>query len=134
MQLSKGLARAVRAALSRAAALRANRRIEARHGDMPHLPVEREGRTMKRYVVAILLAAIATSAAAQEWPNRNIRMIVPLPAGAAVGVIGGVVAATIARGLGQTIVIENRAGASGAIGADAVAKAAPDGYTLGMAT
>jgi len=89
---------------------------------------------MKRYVVAILLAAIATSAAAQEWPNRNIRMIVPLPAGAAVDVIGRLVAAKIGERLGQTIVIENRAGASGAIGADAVAKAAPDGYTLGMAT
>jgi tripartite-type tricarboxylate transporter receptor subunit TctC len=89
---------------------------------------------MKRYVVAILLAAIATSAAAQEWPSRNIRMVVPLPAGAAVDVIGRLVASKIGERLGQTIVVENRAGASGAIGADAVAKAAPDGYTLGMAT
>ena len=61
-------------------------------------------------------------------------MVVPLPAGAAVDVIGRLVAAKLGERLGQTVVIENRAGASGAIGADAVAKAAPDGYTLGMAT
>ena len=61
-------------------------------------------------------------------------MVVPLPAGASVDVIGRLVAAKLGERLGQTVVIENRAGASGAIGADAVAKAAPDGYTLGMAT
>ena len=61
-------------------------------------------------------------------------MVVPLPAGASVDVIGRLVAAKLGERLGQTMVIENRAGASGAIGADAVAKAAPDGYTLGMAT
>ena len=61
-------------------------------------------------------------------------MVVPLPAGASVDVIGRLVAAKLGERLGQTIVIENRAGASGAIGADAVAKATPDGYTLGMAT
>ena len=61
-------------------------------------------------------------------------MVVPLPAGASVDVIGRLVAAKLGERLGQTVVIENRAGASGAIGSDAVAKAAPDGYTLGMAT
>ena len=91
---------------------------------------------MKRLAVALFLIAVAaTTAAAQDaWPNRQIRMVVPLPAGAAVDVIGRLVAAKLGERLGQTVVIENRAGASGAIGADAVAKAAPDGYTLGMAT
>lgn len=91
---------------------------------------------MKRLVIAPFLVALAaTSAAAQDaWPNRQIRMVVPLPAGASVDVIGRLVAAKLGERLGQTVVIENRAGASGAIGADAVAKAAPDGYTLGMAT
>jgi len=91
---------------------------------------------MKRLTVALLsLFAVVTTAAAQDaWPNRQIRMVVPLPAGAAVDVIGRLVAAKLGERLGQTVVIENRAGASGAIGADAVAKAAPDGYTLGMAT
>jgi len=91
---------------------------------------------MKRLAIALFLIAVAgTTAAAQEaWPNRQIRMVVPLPAGAAVDVIGRLVAAKLGERLGQTVVIENRAGASGAIGADTVAKAAPDGYTLGMAT
>jgi len=91
---------------------------------------------MKRLAIALLsLFAVVTTADAQDaWPNRQIRMVVPLPAGAAVDVIGRLVAAKLGERLGQTVVIENRAGASGAIGADAVAKAAPDGYTLGMAT
>jgi putative tricarboxylic transport membrane protein len=91
---------------------------------------------MKRLAIALLsVVAVVTPAAAQDaWPSRQIRMVVPLPAGAAVDVIGRLVAAKLGERLGQIVVIENRAGASGAIGADAVAKAAPDGYTLGMAT
>jgi tripartite-type tricarboxylate transporter receptor subunit TctC len=91
---------------------------------------------MKRLAVAFLsaLAVVATADAQEAWPNRQIRLVVPLPAGASVDVIGRLVAAKLGERLGQTVVIENRAGASGAIGADAVAKAAPDGYTLGMAT
>jgi tripartite-type tricarboxylate transporter receptor subunit TctC len=91
---------------------------------------------MKRLAAALLsLFALANTAAAQDaWPNRPIRMVVPLPAGASVDVIGRLVAAKLGERLGQTVVIENRAGASGAIGSDAVARAAPDGYTLGMAT
>ena len=91
---------------------------------------------MERFAIALLsVVATATPASAQDaWPNRNIRMVVPLPAGASVDVIGRLVAAKLGERLGQTVVIENRAGASGAIGSDAVARAAPDGYTLGMAT
>lgn len=91
---------------------------------------------MKRIATVMLLSfAVMTVALAQEtWPNRQIRMIVPLPAGASVDVIGRLVAAKLGERLGQTVVIENRAGASGAIGSDAVAKSAADGYTLGMAT
>ena len=91
---------------------------------------------MKRSVIALFLVALAatTTVAQDAWPNRQIRMVVPLPAGASVDVIGRLVAAKLGERLGQTVVIENRAGASGAIGSDAVAKAAPDGYTLGMAT
>jgi tripartite-type tricarboxylate transporter receptor subunit TctC len=91
---------------------------------------------MMRFAVALLsLSAVISAASAQDaWPSRQIRMVVPLPAGAAVDVIGRLVAAKLGERLGQTVVIENRAGASGAIGADAVAKAPPDGYALGMAT
>src|SRR6201991_1735194 len=92
---------------------------------------------MTRLSIALLslYVVVPVSAAAQDaWPNRQIRMVVPLPAGASVDVIGRLVAAKLGERLGQTVVIENRAGASGAIGADVVAKAAPDGYVLGMAT
>src|SRR5262245_47913360 len=91
---------------------------------------------MKRLAITLvsILALIAPATAQDAWPNRQIRMVVPLPAGAAVDVIGRLVAAKLGERLGQTVVIENRAGASGASGADAVDKSQPDGYMLGMAT
>lgn len=91
---------------------------------------------MKRFAIALLsMIAVATAAIAQDaWPSRQIRLIAPLPAGSSVDVIGRLVAAKLGERLGQTVVIENRAGASGAIASDAVAKSVPDGYTLGMAT
>ena len=84
--------------------------------------------------LALTLATLAPTSAQQNWPDKPIRVIVPLPAGAAVDVVGRLIMSRLAERLGQIIVVENRAGASGALAADAVAKAAPDGYTLGMAT
>ena len=84
--------------------------------------------------LALTLATLAPTLAQQNWPDKPIRVIVPLPAGAAVDVVGRLIMSRLAERLGQIIVVENRAGASGALAADAVAKAAPDGYTLGMAT
>jgi tripartite-type tricarboxylate transporter receptor subunit TctC len=72
--------------------------------------------------------------AGARWPEKPIRMIVPLPAGSAVDIVARLVCQKLGERLGQTIVVENRPGASGALAADLVAKAAPDGYTLGMAT
>jgi len=90
---------------------------------------------MTRIALALVLAiGAATGASAQSWPDKPIRMIVPLPAGAAVDVIGRLICTKLSERLGQPIVIENRPGASGTLASDAVAKAAPDGYTLGMAT
>ena len=87
-------------------------------------------------LAAALLAASAAVAQASdtEWPQRPIRLIVPFPAGASTDIIARIVGQKLSQGLGQQIVIENRAGASGNIGADAIAKAAPDGYTIGLAT
>jgi tripartite-type tricarboxylate transporter receptor subunit TctC len=84
---------------------------------------------------AALFAASATiaglaPASAQDWPNRNITAIVPLGAGSASDIIARVVMDQVGKQLGQTIVVENRPGAGGTIGANAVAKSAPDGYTL----
>src|SRR5882724_10954900 len=84
--------------------------------------------------LALLLAsfafALANPAAAQDWPNKTITAIVPLGAGSASDIIARVVMEQVGRQLGQTIVVENRPGAGGTIGANMVAKAAPDGYTI----
>jgi tripartite-type tricarboxylate transporter receptor subunit TctC len=94
-----------------------------------------------RFALALIMATVSIGAASAQpdtapanWPDRPLRMIVPLPAGSAVDLVGRLIAQRLSTKLGQPVIVENRAGASGAIGADAVAKAAPDGYTLGMAT
>jgi len=83
---------------------------------------------------AVLAGAAAAQTADSGWPDRPLRLIVPFPAGASTDIVARIVAQKLGSRLGQQVVIENRAGASGNIGADALAKAAPDGYTLGIAT
>jgi tripartite-type tricarboxylate transporter receptor subunit TctC len=94
-----------------------------------------------RFALALIMAIVGIGAASAQsetapanWPDRPLRMVVPLPAGSAVDTVARLIAQRLSARLGQPVIVENRAGASGAIGADAVAKAAPDGYTLGMAT
>ncbi len=82
---------------------------------------------------AALLCAVPASAQ-QDYPNRPITMIVPFPAGGGVDVIGRIVAEKLAAALGQPVVIDNRGGAAGVIGTRIAKAAAPDGYTLVMAT
>lgn len=81
---------------------------------------------------AALAAALPARLSAQSWPERPIRLIVPFPPGGGTDVISRQLAERMAANTGWTIVVENRAGAGGNIGLDAVAKAAPDGYTIGM--
>ncbi|MBP0444484.1 tripartite tricarboxylate transporter substrate binding protein [Roseomonas sp. SSH11] len=78
--------------------------------------------------------ALPSIARAQNWPARPVRLIVPYPPGGATDVIARLYAEHMSGTLGQPVVIENRPGASGNIGIDAVAKAAPDGYTVGAGT
>ena len=79
---------------------------------------------------AFVGAGTSTAAFAQAYPSKPIKVIVPFAAGGATDVLARVLAEKMAVGLGQPIVIDNKPGAAGIIGTDAVAKAAPDGYTL----
>jgi tripartite-type tricarboxylate transporter receptor subunit TctC len=89
----------------------------------------------KLVVAAAALAAtmaMAASASAQGYPSRPITMIVPFPPGGPVDTIGRIIGERLRASLGQPVIIENVPGASGSIGVGRVARAAPDGYTLGM--
>lgn len=81
---------------------------------------------------AVLGATLATPALAQDWPSRPVRCIIPYPPGGPTDLIGRVVAQRAQQELGQPLVIENKPGASGTIGAAEVARAAPDGQTFLM--
>ena len=76
----------------------------------------------------------SVAAPAQSWPTRPLRLIVPFPAGGSADLLGRALARKMSDGLGQQVLIENRAGAGGTIGIGAVAKSPADGYTLGLGT
>ena len=88
---------------------------------------------MKKLLLFILALA-AVSAQAQSFPSRPIRMLVPFPAGGSVDTVARWVSSKMADAFKQPVIVENRAGAGGNVAADALAKAAPDGYTLLITT
>src|SRR4051794_8822654 len=83
---------------------------------------------------ALLLAGLATaplaSARAAAWPDRPIRFVIPWPPGGGNDIVGRLLAEHLGRSIGQPVVVENRGGSNGVMGAEVVAKAKPDGYTL----
>jgi tripartite-type tricarboxylate transporter receptor subunit TctC len=84
-----------------------------------------------------LLAALALGSPwtlAQSYPSKPVRLVVPFPAGGATDLLARTIAQRLGQGLGQTVVVENKAGAGGSLGSAEVAKAVPDGYTLLIAT
>src|SRR5215216_2355860 len=84
---------------------------------------------------AFLLVAFAVhTAPAQTYPTRPIRIVVPFVAGGAVDALARLIGAKLGDAMGQPVVVENRAGAGGNLGADAVAKSPPDGYTILLTT
>jgi tripartite-type tricarboxylate transporter receptor subunit TctC len=85
---------------------------------------------MVRMIAAVLALLMPLTAAAQEWPNRAVRFIVPYPAGGSTDVGARVIADYLAREFGQQFIVENKSGASGNIGFEAAARSAPDGYTV----
>ena len=89
---------------------------------------------MRRFAIMILAALAAVSVHAQEWPLRPVRIIVPYSAGGTSDVLARVMAQRLSEAWGQPVVVENRAGANGNVGSDAVAKSAADGYTLLLGT
>ena len=88
------------------------------------------GPTIKILGLLLTLSAFAAPAAADDYPSRTIRLIIPFPPGGSNDVVGRIVANQLGQKLGQQVFVDNRAGAGGVIGTDVAAKSAPDGYTL----
>ncbi len=80
--------------------------------------------------IGLVFFGLAVDALAQTYPNRPIRLVVPFPAGGGVDTMARIVGAKLSERIGQPVLVEHRPGAGGTLGADAVAKAAPDGYTV----
>ncbi len=101
-----------------------------------HQKTQPQGRLMRTTIAVVVGAILAACglAHADDYPNHPITLVVPFPAGGGVDAVGRIVAEKLSIALGQQVVIDNRGGAAGVIGTRAVTKAAPDGYTLVMAT
>ncbi|HSV70483.1 MAG TPA: tripartite tricarboxylate transporter substrate binding protein BugE [Methylibium sp.] len=96
--------------------------------------MQRQPRRLVLATVAAALLAAAGAASAQAYPNKPVRLVVPFAPGGTTDIIARVVAEKIAGPLGQTMLVENKGGGGGVIGADQIAKSPADGYALGMAT
>jgi tripartite-type tricarboxylate transporter receptor subunit TctC len=89
---------------------------------------------MKAIYAGVVLALVSTAAAAQAWPSKPLRLVVPLAPGSTADIVSRVVGTELAKALGQPVVVENKLGAGGSIAMAEVARAAPDGYTFTFAS
>ena len=101
---------------------------------MQHTKVQPFGAFGLMLALSVLLVLPAIAAAADSFPSKPARIIVAFPPGAATDIVGRIVAQKLTDMWGQPVIVDNRAGASGTIGTDVVAKAAPDGYTMLLGT
>jgi len=85
---------------------------------------------MMRFLLGLVALCFAALASGQDYPSRPVKLVVPFPPGGTADLLGRLGARELQAALGQPVVVENRAGAGGAVGSDVVAKSAPDGYTL----
>jgi tripartite-type tricarboxylate transporter receptor subunit TctC len=102
-----------------------------------NLTTQQRRHAMKRYtrILFIIASCMGASAAhSQAYPSKPIKLIIPYAPGGTTDIVGRIVADKLGKELGQPVVVENRAGGGGSIGAAATAKADPDGYTIGVAT
>jgi tripartite-type tricarboxylate transporter receptor subunit TctC len=93
---------------------------------------EEQMKTVLLLAAAISVSAVVPNAWSQKYPSRPIRLVAPFPPGGGVDMLSRIIAVPVSESLGQSIVVDNRPGAGGAIGAQIVARAEPDGYTLVM--
>jgi tripartite-type tricarboxylate transporter receptor subunit TctC len=88
----------------------------------------------RRTLLAISLLALTGTASAQGYPNRVVKLQVPFAPGGTTDIVARVIAEPLGKALGQNVIVENKAGGGGVVGANETAKATPDGYSLGVAT
>ena len=91
-------------------------------------------RTLLIAAIGSALASMATGASAQAYPSKPVRLVVPFAPGGTTDIVARVVSEKVGAALGQTMIVENKAGGGGSVGATEIARATPDGYSLGMAT
>jgi tripartite-type tricarboxylate transporter receptor subunit TctC len=89
---------------------------------------------LSRLLLSLVLLGLAAPGFAQPFPSKPLRIIVPFPAGSATDTVSRILAGSVSQAIGQSVIVDNKAGADGAIAAAEVAKSAPDGYTMLMAT
>ncbi|MBI3196273.1 MAG: hypothetical protein HYZ40_01950 [Rhodospirillales bacterium] len=102
---------------------------------LPRRPISRRrALVLSGTALAVPMITAGVARAADDWPNRSVRYVVPFPAGGPTDTLSRIVCAELTNLTGQTFVIENKSGNGGVLGADLVAKATPDGYTIGLYT